>query len=174
MQIERTVDSAGAVFPGGYRKQALVWGAVLFGGWSLTMLFTAVMAVFLAQVSSGDAAIAIGPILVGPAGFSPFGFLGAYLLLWGLSGTESVRRTPDSLVTRSFLLGIPISTREYAANEVKRLRYSPLPYMRPWNLWAAILGGSVALDYGAMTFRFGIGLSEDDASEVLSAIAGAE
>ncbi|MDZ4170492.1 MAG: hypothetical protein U1E26_12705 [Coriobacteriia bacterium] len=169
--IERSGDTVSAIVPAGNRKPAAVWGSVLFGGWLATLLPIAALVGLSYAVGSDAADMSL--ILFGfPVGMLGFAGMGAYMLLWALAGSERVVLTPRSLVLQRRLLGVPIVTREYATEHVARIRYSPTPYMRPWNLWSSILGCSVAFDYGAMTYRFGVGLAESDARNLVEAIGG--
>ena len=89
-------------------------------------------------------------------------------LLWNLAGVEKVLRGPSILTTKREVLGIgPV--REYELRSVSNLRISANPRspsnrISPFQL---LNGGIIAFDYGAKTFRFGIGLHEPEAQQII-------
>jgi len=113
----------------------------------------------------------------------PILFLGAWLVgwtigggfalyswCWMLRGREVIALRTDTLVTRRDLWGLGRS-REYDLLHVKNLRVAPMtwnPYdwsggMQFWGLG----GGPIAFDYGSRTVRFGSGLDEPEAREIV-------
>lgn len=173
VRVERSAQGVRVTVPGGHRKSAGLWGAIMFGSWILISLSGIVPMVLLGSYQA-DVAPPSFLFLILPLITLSFGILGAYLLAWSIGGTESVRRTPDSLVVQKRLFGVPVSSSHYDIRYVERMRYSPLPYMGRWNLWAALLGASVAFDYGALTARFGIGQDEQQATDLLHAVGDAQ
>ena len=106
--------------------------------------------------------------------------LGAFLLYslaWQLVGQEVIEATASSLTVSRKLLGT-CRTRGYLAQHVKNLRVTS----SNMNLDQAVLvlsrlflstkdeQGSLAFDYGSATFRFGQGIDEAEAKQVLSEI----
>lgn len=102
------------------------------------------------------------------------GFFALLAWLWNLVGKEVVILTGSVLVIRRQIFGVGRS-REYDAGQVRGLRCSPQVY-EPWNFsWGSSaafwgLGGVLAFDYGARTYRFGPGLDEAEAKMILGAI----
>jgi hypothetical protein len=108
------------------------------------------------------------PLCLGAILFS----LGGLVISWNLAGREVVRVTPGELVLRKEVFGLG-SPREFDRSQVADLRVAPLVY-NPWDWNAGLavwgLGGTLAFDYGAKTYRFGIGLDEAEAKMILAAI----
>lgn len=165
------LQSGHVTVPAYDRKPAAVWGVVLLGGWGLAFMPALLMA--LLRTLGIPPTTPIGVYLAFPVGLSGFALLGIYLLMWAIGGSESVEWTPDTLRIQRRILGVPISSREYDARHVTRLRVSPTPYIRKWNMWSSIISGAVAFDYGAKTFRFGVALPETEAQRLLESLGGA-
>jgi hypothetical protein len=89
-------------------------------------------------------------------------------LLWNLAGVEKVLLGPSTLMTKREVLGIgPVM--EYELRSVSNLRISANP-RSPNNRispFQSLNGGIIAFDYGAKTFRFGIGLHEPEAQQII-------
>ena len=93
-----------------------------------------------------------------------------YALLWTLRGREVIVLRPDSLVTKRDLWGIG-RPREYDILHVSDLRVAPMT----WNphYWSGALylwgvgGGPIAFDYGSRTVRFGSGVDEAEAADIV-------
>jgi len=100
------------------------------------------------------------------------GCLAIYFWLWNLAGHEVVSLTPTSLAIRREILGFGPS-REYDLPNVKNLRVDSAfsRYSFGWSPTSrSMLGGSIAFDYGAKTFRFGSGLDEAEASHLVEVL----
>lgn len=101
------------------------------------------------------------------------GVLPIYIWLWVAFGEEILALRAGVLTVRSDLLGVG-KTREYDVSHVKNLRVSPQP-SDPFG-WGAKMrlrgsgAGTIAFDYGAKTFRFGAGLEEAEASQIIDAL----
>jgi hypothetical protein len=113
----------------------------------------------------------------GGASLFMFGWLGAWTVggsvaiwfwLWSLAGHEIVSLTPTSLAVRRDILGFGRS-REYDLPSVKNVRIDNTAlnsrYIQGFSLMPE--GGTIAFDYGAKTFRFGGGVDEAEASQLI-------
>jgi hypothetical protein len=95
-----------------------------------------------------------------------------YYWLWNLIGREVLLFAHGLLVLRREVLGFGRS-KEFDLNKVQALRVSTEPY-NPWsssvtfNFWTG--ANSMAFDYGARTYRLGLGLEEAEAGMVVKAI----
>ena len=104
-------------------------------------------------------------------GFMLYGFL------WQLVGREVVTVSYEGITTQRAVFRFG-RKKEYLAAHIKDLRVSPwsLPTsMFGWNrmgyMWG-MSGGMLAFDYGAQTFRFGAGVDEAEAKQILDKITG--
>lgn len=99
----------------------------------------------------------------------------AYLLSWQLFGKEIITVSAQSLITKRgvLVLGFP---KEYSAAHIRALRVSAtnnIPSMWCWMLngwFYGMNGGWIAFDYGAKTIRFGAGVDEAEAKQILAEI----
>ena len=97
-----------------------------------------------------------------------------YAVLWSLFGREVITLRGDVLSIRREVLAFG-RTREYDLSQVRNLRVSPVPY-NPFDFRAGlhfwgIGGGIVAFDYGAGTVRFGAGVQEGEASDLVKRLS---
>ena len=100
----------------------------------------------------------------------PIGALALVGWLWMVAGYEEARADATALEIRQGI-GRWFRTRRYAADEVRDLRVSPPTasdsapgrVLRYWGIGA----GAIAFDYGADTIRFGQGISEAEAKELV-------
>lgn len=101
------------------------------------------------------------------------GFLPLSAVIWQLAGQELLEVSPYSLNIRRQLFGWGW-TKAYVASDVHELRVSPRPYLSDgrrqqlqtiWNL-----SGPLTFDYGAKTIRFGDGLDEAEAKQIIKLI----
>jgi len=101
-----------------------------------------------------------------------------YSFAWQVAGKEVAEVTTDAITISRRVLGLH-SSREYTASHVKDLRVTsasmgmrgPLlvwthTYYYPWRHDM----GSLAFDYGARTFRFGGGIDEAEAKQIIAEI----
>jgi hypothetical protein len=149
------------------------WFITLFltfwlGGWAFGE-FTVSHAMF-----SGSSPL--GPkffMLFWLGGWTVGGGFAIYVWFRNLMGKEVISINSMTLTIRQEVGGIGRS-KEYEMQAVKNLRVSPLSY-NPWNfsssmqIWG-IGGGLIAFDYGAQTFRFGTGLAESEAQDLINVI----
>lgn len=102
---------------------------------------------------------------------------GAALLawVWVAFGREIVTVTDRALTVRKDVLGRG-REREHDMAHVRDLRVSLAPF-NPWDpsgalrMWG-VGGGTIAFDYGARTVRFGGGLDEAEARQIVARVGG--
>jgi hypothetical protein len=98
------------------------------------------------------------------------GYLAISLWLWSMVGHEIVSLNPVNLSIRREILGFGRS-REYDLPSVKNLRIDRTPLNSRGSFWNSdsppMLSGAIAFDYGSKTFRFGGGLDEAEASQLI-------
>lgn len=108
-------------------------------------------------------------------GWTLGGGFALYAFFWQLAGKEMIEVSYDSIKIRRAIFGYG-KTKEYMAAHIKDLRISPAALgsnMLGWSLASSfwgISGGLFAFDYGAKTFRFGIGVDEAEAKQILEKI----
>ena len=100
----------------------------------------------------------------------------AYTWLWNVAGREVVIVSYRALSTQRRIGPIAAGRRsEYAAEHVRDLRPNPVPStprsafgssMR----WGGMGAGGIAFDYGSRTHRFGDGLDEAEAKQLIALI----
>jgi hypothetical protein len=155
------------------------WFLILFlGFWLAGWLFGEVIA--LHQVIRGHSSHWASAKESGPIGLNLFliGWLGAWTVgggvaiitwLWNLVGVERVLLVRSTLTTKREVLGIG-PTNEYELSSISnlrinmglsnvRFRMAPIQTMN---------GGTIAFDYGAKTFHFGVGLDEAEAQQIIA------
>ncbi len=101
------------------------------------------------------------------------GLFAIYALLWQVIGKEIVMVHGQILRTRHDVGGFGFN-KDYDLTQMRDLRaapvgFNPLDLSSSLQLWG-IGGGVIAFDYGAKTIRFGAGLDEAEAKEVVTAI----
>jgi len=98
-----------------------------------------------------------------------------YTWLWLVSGREVLLFDATSL-TVSRETALFARARNFDAHNVRDLRASPTT--APWSLMDArssfviwgLTGGHIAFDYGAKTYRFGAGIDEAEAKQIVKQI----
>jgi hypothetical protein len=97
----------------------------------------------------------------------------AYTLLWRLTGKEIIELTPRSLYYRKQMTGFGRS-REYAVAHLRNLRpVTPVyEYHAEGGRTNGLENGAISFDYGRNTHRFGLGLEEADARQVIAEMCG--
>jgi hypothetical protein len=144
-----------------------------------------VLSIFLAFTNSPTAqSPMIGGLLgallctVWVAGWTISGLLSAKLLFWQLGGVEYIQIDVHAIRIRRAIFGRGRS-RQFLAEHVKDLRVSPtlFSFDNTWLWWLPSfallwhsLGGTLAFDYGAKTFRFAEGVDEAEAKQILHKI----
>jgi hypothetical protein len=101
------------------------------------------------------------------------GLFAIYALLWQFMGKEIVIVHGQTFKTRYDIGGFGFN-KEYDLVQMRDLRtmqvgFNPLDLSSSLQLWG-VGGGVIAFDYGAKTIRFGTGLNEAEAKEVVTAI----
>jgi hypothetical protein len=102
-----------------------------------------------------------------------------YQFAWQVSGKEVVEVTPQSITISRVVLSFH-SPKEYSADYIKELRVSSsnMNLNHPMLLWTYSyyypwrhnMIGSMAFDYGAQTFRFGMSIDEAEAKQIIAEI----
>jgi hypothetical protein len=121
-----------------------------------------------------------GPfILLWLAGWALGGGFIALRILWMAFGREVVAVSPSVLRLRREIFGIGRS-REFDFTQVRNLRMAPQPVAPPaygsgygyryGGGRALFAGGVIAFDYGSRTFRFGSGVDEAEAAQLVATI----
>ena len=101
------------------------------------------------------------------------GVFAIYVWLWNLMGREIVVVTGPALEIRRAVNNIG-HTREFDVAHIRGLRVANQSW-NPWDLSSGLRfwgvgGGAIAFDYGAKTYRFGGGLDEAEAKQILARI----
>ena len=101
------------------------------------------------------------------------GLVAIYALLWQVMGKEIVTVYGQMFRTRHDIGGFGFN-KDYDLVQMRDLRttpvgFNPLDLSSSLQLWG-IGGGVIAFDYGARTIRFGAGLEEGEAKEIVTAI----
>jgi len=97
-----------------------------------------------------------------------------YIVLWSICGREVVILRADSLAIRKEVFGVGRS-HEYEIGSVRRLRvaaatYNPFDFKSGLQFWG-LGGGVIAFDYGAGTVRFGSGIEEGEAHDIVEQLS---
>jgi hypothetical protein len=101
------------------------------------------------------------------------GVFAIYALLWQVLGKEIVTVHGQTFRIRRDIGGVGLD-QEYDPLQILNLRvgqvaFNPLEFSSSLQLWG-IGGGMIAFDYGDKTRRFGAGLDEAEAKQVVTAI----
>jgi hypothetical protein len=105
------------------------------------------------------------------------GAFAVYSFAWQVSGKELIQVTRQGIITRRYILGLG-ATQEYTAEHIRDLRAasSSMNLNHPMMAWSYSYGpwqghmGTLAFDYGARTFRFGVGIDEAEAKQIVAEI----
>ncbi len=107
-------------------------------------------------------------------GWTVGGVFALSLLLWQLFGKEKIEVANNS-ITYSRAVVIPIFPKEYSSEYIKNLRFTNIGYnerygrSRNMEFWG-FGPGLIAFDYGSRTIRFGIGIDEAEAKQIVAEI----
>jgi hypothetical protein len=101
------------------------------------------------------------------------GAFAIYAWLWQVMGKEIVTVHGQTFTARRDIGGFGFD-KEYNLAQMRDLRivqvgFNPLDVSSSLQLWG-VGGGVIAFDYGAKTYRFGIGLDEAEAKQSVTAI----
>ena len=104
-------------------------------------------------------------------GWTVGGLFAAYTVGWMLLGREVITIDDETLLIER---RVPLwnKIREYGLEHVKNLRRLPANPFHQYNSNMMIGGELLGFDYGSATIRFGQGLEEVEADQVLKEIAG--
>ncbi len=98
-----------------------------------------------------------------------------YTLIWRLAGREILTVGPDLMALRRYPT-LFWRTKVFRADKVRGLRatffflvFSPWQEIKFSDLWGINIG-PIAFDYGAKTYRFGAGIDEAEAKQIVSLI----
>lgn len=101
------------------------------------------------------------------------GLFAIYAWLWQMVGKEILTVQGQKFRTRRDIAGVGFD-KDYDLVQMRDLRmqlsgFSPIDLSSSLQLWG-VGGGVIAFDYGARTYRFGAGLDEAEAKQVVTAI----
>jgi hypothetical protein len=101
------------------------------------------------------------------------GLFAIYAWLWQVMGKEIVTVHGQTFKTRRDIGGFGFD-KEYSLVQMRDLRvgsvgFNPVDVSSSLQLWG-VGGGAIAFEYGAKTIRFGAGLDEAEAKQVVTAI----
>ena len=101
------------------------------------------------------------------------GVLAIYAFLWQAIGKEMAAAQGQVLITRRDIGGFGFN-KAYDLSRIQDFRvgqsgFNPLDISAALQLWG-IGGGMIAFDYEAKTHRFGVGLDENEAKQVVESI----
>ena len=102
-------------------------------------------------------------------GWTIGGCVAAYIVLWDAVGKEIVVLSGDALTIKRDILGFG-RVRDFDLASVKNLRCDPVRgalASQAYSPWPGYMSGVVAFDYGAKTYRFGGGIDEPEARDIL-------
>jgi len=191
--IENTSPSLIITIPGRKHWFVIVYMVLLLVVWIMVAIPVCGMLLAGAGVSLvsllGGFANTQADSIVGVMGFCGMGlaliaFLGImlvgalyvlYLFLWQLTGVERIEVdaqgiTVQRLMLKTLRVGRP---KIHAAEHIKDLRTVPSStpvWWRGMYMWWSFMDGSIAFDYGAKTFRYGSGVDEAEAKDIIKAI----
>jgi hypothetical protein len=108
-------------------------------------------------------------MLVWLSGWTLGGGFALLTWLWNFAGVELIVLGPSTLATKREVLGIG-PPKEYDLQSIGNLRVSVgmSNFNNPMSQFQTMGGGTIAFDYAAKTFRFGIGLDEAEARQILA------
>jgi hypothetical protein len=148
------------------------WFVVLFiGFWLCGWAFGEVSVI--RQLATGKANGAGLFLLAWLGAWTVGGCAAIYFWLFTVAGHEIVSLTPPtSLAIRRDILGFGRS-REYDLPSVQNLRIDNTAVNgRSTGGFSLPFGGKIAFDYGSKTFRFGAGVDEAEASDLIEVLKG--
>jgi hypothetical protein len=102
------------------------------------------------------------------------GVFAIYAWLWQVMGKEIVIMRGQTFTIRRDIAGFGFA-KEYNLTQMRDLRveqveFNPVDFSSSLQLWG-VGGGVIAFDYGPRTYRFGAGLDEAEAKQIVMAIA---
>jgi len=130
-----------------------------------------------AGMAEGFAALIFAVAVIGTVSLMwLFGGLASIvLLLWQFTGVERIEVDAQTITVRRLILNLG-RPKVYRAEHIKELRTVANPFSSSWWLWSSRMyywgwaWGMIAFDYGARTIRFGGGVDEAEAKDIVKAI----
>ena len=104
-------------------------------------------------------------ILLWLVGWTLGGGFALYTWLWNLAGKEIVTLDSQALTHRRQIARLGL-TRRYDVTHIKDLRVAP-PQRSRRGAHGTPFGGTIAFDYGSRTVRFGQGIDEPEAKDLV-------
>ncbi len=108
-------------------------------------------------------------------GWTVGGGFALYAFFWQLTGKEKIEVSNDSVKIRRAIYRFG-KISEYLTSHIKGMRVSPVTIGNNWLGWSGaasfwgISGGHLVFDYGSKTIRFGGGVDEAEARQILEEI----
>ncbi len=164
-RISDTIEGLEIVIPAQRRLLVSVFLLLWLGGWAYGEV-----SVINEMLESPDPE---PMLLFWLAAWTLAGLFVVALLAWSLAGREVVRVTPSAvrITRRAFGIG---RTKSYDAMQIRDLRVSPakIASSRPRAGRRAPRreAGGIEFDYGASTVKFGSGLDENEAQQIVDRI----
>ena len=149
------------------------WFIILFMGFWLCMWAVGEFMVPIQFLKGEIPGITVMFILAWLGAWTVGGAFAIYLWLWNLMGRQIITMHGHTLTTRRDIGGYGYD-KEYDVSQVRDLRVSAMK-LNAWDYSASLQffglgGGLVAFDYGAKTYRLGVGLDEAEANLVVGKI----
>ena len=170
-RIRRDGDSVVAAVPPESSAGSFVGAAAAILGW-LVVLLPVFITLFLRSALDQPDSPMLAVFWLPAVGFVPLFLLGVWAVAWMVGGRETIEIAPDVLAVSRSAFGVPLTRREFDRSSVVRPRVSPRPYVTRSNVWRAFLGGKLAFDYGAATYRVGGGLTDVEAAQLAVDLGG--
>jgi hypothetical protein len=109
-------------------------------------------------------------------GWTVGGCIVLYSLSWMLAGVERLRLVSDALVLRNEVFGLGFEKR-FDLTAIRNIRVDATEAKRGSRIGALHIpgvgrSGAVLFDYGAKTIRFGTGVDEVEASQMIEVLKG--
>lgn len=138
------------------------------GGWGIAEVMVVLQLVKGDAPPEGEASM-----LVWFAIWTLGGILALYALLWQVIGKEILTVHGSTLTIRRDVGGVGFSKAysltQMDALQIKPVEFNPFDVSSSLQLWG-IGGGVVAFDYGGKLYRFGAGLNEPEAKQIVAAM----
>ena len=171
-RVEDWGDALRIIIP--TQKYCLLIGFMGFWviGWALGELWLGVQLVGLLFTNAAGMVAEQGPaallLYAWFGGWTISGLLVLYGFLWFVAGRETIDINSEAIIVRRKVLGIGRSKR-YPAGRAGNLRASPVQDSRiAPGVWS--VGGPIAFDYEGKTLRFGAGVGEVEANQLVKLV----
>ena len=166
--ISTTIRGLEIVIPSKKNIFLILFLAVWLAGWAFGE-FTVPTEFFKGNPNSGSIIFTSVWLVFWTIG----GGFAIYTWLWNVAGKEIITINSLTLSTKKDLFGYG-RVKEYEMSSVTNMRVSPQPF-NPFDFSSGLMfwgigGGVIAFDYGAKTYRFGSGIDEAEANQILARI----